>query len=151
MKIFLIFILISFSSVVFSQTKIIAHKSHSGTSKHFSTLLKKKGSSATNGNFGLPGNQNIILLDSIIAVNDSITVLKIRESNVCYPYYETPNYKKLDASDFKYKTDTLVNNSIWNKNNTETFIRNAEGSRHELRIWFENPFSEVVLIGFKKD
>lgn len=59
--------------------------------------------------------------------------------------------KKQDASDFKYKTDTQVNNSIWNKNNTETFIRNAEGSRHKLRIWFENPFSEVVLIGFKKD
>ena len=151
MKTFLIFTLISFSSVVFSQTKIIAHKSHSGSSKHFSKLLKKKGSSATHGNFGLPGNQNIILLDSVVAVNDSITVLKIRESNVCYPYFETPNYKKLDASDFKFKTDTLVNNSIWNKNNTETFIRNAEGSRRELRIWFENPFSEVVLIGFKKD
>lgn len=151
MKTFLIFILIIFSSVAFSQTKIIAHKSHSGSSKHFSKLLKKKGSSATNGNFGLPGNQNIILLDSVIAVNDSITVLKIRESNVCYPYYEMPNYKKLDDSDFKYKTDTLVNNSIWNKNNSEVFIRNAEGSRNELRIWFENPFSEVVLIGFKKD
>lgn len=152
MKTFLIFTLISFSSVVFSQTKIIAHKSHSGSSKHFSKLYKKKGDNTTNGNFGLIGNKNIVLLDTVVAVNDSITLLKIRESNVCYPIDRIPDYyKELDDSDFESKTDTLVNNPIWNKGNTETFIRNSKRSQSELRIWFYNPFSEVVMVGFKKD
>lgn len=149
MKKRILFTVLIFSSTVFSQTKIIAHKSHSGSSKHFSKLYKKKGVDAINGNFGLPGNQNVVLLDTVLAVNDSVTVIKYRESNVCHPYYI--DYKKLDNSDFDAKTDTLVNNKIWNKKNTEAFIRSSNSSRNQLRMWFKNPFEEVVLIGFKEE
>lgn len=146
-----IFIVLCSTTVCSAQTKIIAHKSHSGSSKHFSKLYKKKGVNAINGNFGEVGSRNIILLDTVVAVNDSITVLKLRKSNVCYPIPGIPDYKELDDSDFESKTDTLVNNPIWNKSNTETFIRNSKRSQSELRIWFYNPFSEVVMVGFKKD
>jgi len=65
-------------SFSFAQTKVISHKSHSGSKKTFRIAYEKSLFNLNQSNFGLPGNRNIVLLDTVIAVNDSVTILKMR-------------------------------------------------------------------------
>ena len=132
-------------STSFAQTKVIAHKSHSGTNRTFTKAYKKQLFDQNQSNFGLPGNENIIVLDTIIAVNDSIITLKIRESIVCYRYGTT--YKDLKKADFNSKTITLKNHKIINKKSTITFLKSNK-SIYPLR--FNNSLDGVVFVGFKK-
>lgn len=156
-----ILILFLFATIVCeAQTKVIAHKSHSGSKHSFSKAYQNNLFDINRSNYGLPGNRNLVVLDTIIAVNDSLTVLKMRESEVCYPY--GTDYKDLDESDFKCKTDTLINHQWLHENNVKVLTALTEcfgtiycsvkpGGLINYRIRFENPIEEVVLIGFKEN
>ena len=138
-------ILISFlfvGLIAQSQTKIIAHKSHSGSVSTFSKAYKNNLFDINCSNFGLPGNADVVVLDSVIAVNDSKILLKKRVSNHCYPF--GTNYKKLKESDFERKTDTIYNHNLLNRNNAVSFIKSS------YKHAFSNPIEEVVFIGFKE-
>lgn len=129
----------------FAQTKIVAHKSHSGSKNTFLKAYKNNLFDNKQSNFGLPGNTNIVVLDSVIALNNSVTILKMRESIVCYPF--GTSYKDLKKSDFKTKTITLKNDKIFNRKNSVKFIK----SSNEMKsIKFNNSIEEVVFVGFKK-
>jgi len=143
-----------------AQTKVIAHKSHSGSKHSFSKAYQNNLFDINRSNFGHPGVRSVVLLDTIIAVNDSLTVLKMRESNRCHSILVS--YKKLSESDFKYRTDTLINHQWLHKNNTKVLRELAKSSGGiycpikaessiNYRIGFENPVKEVVLIGFKEN
>ena len=69
-------LLLSIHSSVFSQTKLIAHKSHSGKVKTFTAKAE--------GNFGLPSHYRLRRLDSLIRISDTLAVAysSIRETNV---------------------------------------------------------------------
>lgn len=129
----------------FAQTKIIAHKSHSGSKKTFLKAYRNNLFDTNRSNFGLPGNTNLVVLDSVIAVNDSVTILKMRESIVCYRF--GTSYKDLKKSDFKPKTIKLKNDKIFNRKNSLSFIKS---SNNMIGIKFNNPIEEVVFVGFKK-
>jgi len=131
-------------SFSFAQTKVISHKSHSGSKKTFRIAYEKSLFNLNQSNFGLPGNRNIVLLDTVIAVNDSVTILKMRESAVCYPF--NTSYKDLKKSDFKSKTVRINNHKIFNKKNTISTIKTS----NYFGINFLNSIEEVVFVGFKK-
>ncbi len=147
MKVVMVMLFFGVSCFAYSQTKIIAHKSHSGAKKYFSTLYKQN--NTRSGNFGLPGDMPITVLDTIHAINDSITILKYRRSKVCVPY--GTNYKKMHKKDFEHMSDTLVNNELVKRSNTPAMIKNDSNSRSQMRLYFENPIHEVVFIGFKEE
>lgn len=145
MKWKLLFILLFTAFFGQAQTKVIGHKSHSGSHKSFAKVYKNNLFDVNRSNFGLPGNRNIIILDKVIAVNDSVIALKLRESIVCFPF--DTRYKDLKKSDFKTKTDTLKNHKIFNKKNTIAFIKS---SRNFYPVRFNNPIDSVVFVGFRK-
>lgn len=130
-----------------SQTKIIAHKSHSGSVNSFSKAYKNNLFDIKRSNFGLPGNMNLMVLDSVIAVNDSLTVFKSRISKVCYPYHV--EYKDLKPSEFRSKTDTIINHRYLNAKNTEKQIRSKGNIGYP--VLFSNPLEEVEFVGFKEE
>jgi hypothetical protein len=140
-KLILILFLAAFGS--YAQTKLIAHKSHSGSTKHFAKAYQKGLFDLPQSNFGLPGKSNIIVLDSVIAINDSVTLLKKRVSTVCYEY--GISYQQLTAPDFKAEVDTLINHPVFYKRNSLVVVK---GARNAWPILFNNPIDEVIFIGF---
>lgn len=104
-NVFFLFLLIAVLGQ--AQTKKIAHKSHSGSMKSFSKAYKNSLFDIDRSNFGGPGTTSIILLDSIIQINDTTAIFKTRQSNVCFPF--GTSHKKLSDSDYKMVSDTLVN------------------------------------------
>jgi hypothetical protein len=141
-KIFLVLMLIT--SMCQAQTKVISHKSHSGSKRTFSGAYQKSLFDMRASNFGGPRMINVIVLDSVVAVNDSVTVLKMRESNLCFEF--RVNYKDLKDSDFHKRSETVVSHPILNKKNTVAHIHSSRGQL----FWFDNPIESVVFVGFKK-
>jgi hypothetical protein len=146
MKIKILFVLLFTTTMSYSQTKLIAHKSHSGSNRSFANAYQKNKFGMNFSNFGLPGNKNIYILDTIIALNKSTTVMKLRVSNVCYRIQT--NYKDLKKSDFKSISDTLINDKVFNKKNKISYIKLVGSDSYKIR--FANTIEEVVFIGFKK-
>jgi hypothetical protein len=146
MKATLLLLFLFVTGLCSAQTKVIAHKSHSGNSNSFSKAYKNSLFDMKSSNFGLPGNMNIFVLDTVIAVNDSLTVYKYRESKVCYQY--GTRYKDLKSKDFAHKTDSIVNHPELIKGNTVEHIKASR--RVALPIWYQNPLDEVVFIGFRE-
>lgn len=142
-KLLLIFLFTAF--IAKAQTKVIGHKSHSGSHNSFAKAYKNNLFDTNKSNFGLPGNRTIVLLDKVIAVNDSVTILRLRESIVCFPF--DTSYKDLKISDFNSKTDTIKNHKIFNKKNTIAFIKS---NRNFYPVRFSNPIDSVVFVGFRK-
>lgn len=147
MKGILILLFFGISFCAISQTKIIAHKSHSGSKKHFSAIYKEN--KTQGANFGLPGDEPIAVLDTVHALNDSTTILKYRKTIVCVPY--GTNYKKISAKNFEHKVDTLINNELVYKSNTAANIKKEPNFRYIIKLYFHNPISEIVFIGFKEE
>lgn len=144
MKSTFLLVLLLTAFVCQAQTKIIAHKSHSGSKHSFTKAYQQNLFNINSSNFGLPSKENIVVLDTVIALNESTTILKIRESII--KYHEGTNYKTLTKAHFKFRTDTLVNDKIFRKNNTLDFIKSSE----RYPIIFHNLIEEVIFIGFKK-
>lgn len=144
MKLKIFFLFFCITAFCQAQTKVIAHKSHSGSNQSFSKAYKQRSADLERSNFGLPGNKNIFVLDTVVAVNDSVTILKMRESSVCFPY-RTP-YTELKASDFKPKSVRLVNDPVFTRKKTIADIKSAR----YYDLDFSNPIEGVVFIGFKK-
>ncbi len=148
MKIILPFLALLFVSTVgFAQTKLISHKSHSGSSQNFSKAYKNNLFNLRQSNFGHPGNMNILVVDTIIALNEFVTLVKYRESNICHRF--GTDYKTLTEDDFIHKTDTLKNDHIFFKQNSEKKIK-ASNSSFVGNSWYSNPIEQVVFIGFKE-
>ncbi len=129
-----------------AQTKPIAHKSHSGSASSFAKAYQNNLFDLNRSNFGLPGARPIIVLDSIIAVNDTLTILKLRKTNSCHQY--GTSYKDVKDSQFTSRTDTIVNHEFLIKKYSEAFIRGYR--KHHFPIGFQNPLEEVEFIGFKE-
>jgi hypothetical protein len=149
MKINLLLLILLAAITSQAQTKVIAHKSHSGSAKTFNKAYNKNLFGARNGSFGLPNTRSIIVLDSVIAINDSITILKIRESKVCVPF--GTDYKKMIDSEFARDSISLLNDAVFRKKNTVAYIKNKVYNAYNLPIYFANSALEnVVFIGFKE-
>lgn len=144
MKTKITFILLFVSLFCTCQTKIIAHKSHSGSRATFFKSYQK--TSSGQSSFGLPSMVNIVILDTIIAVNKSVTLVKMRRSIVCHRIDKS--IKDLKKSDFETKIDTFVNHKYFNRKNKVGFIKNYLNEKSNIQ--FANSVESIVFIGFKK-
>ncbi|MRX69809.1 hypothetical protein SAMN06265349_101269 [Flavobacterium resistens] len=125
-----------------AQTKVISYKSHSGSKSSFAKAYRNNLFDLKHSNFGIV-TVRIRRLDTIIAVNNSITLVKYRESIAEYNLHT--KFEDLEKSDFIHKTDTISNNQILNKKNTVKFIKKSSP------VLFDTPIDEVVFIGFKNN
>ncbi|MDP4827619.1 MAG: hypothetical protein NWR73_08025 [Flavobacteriales bacterium] len=98
-------------------------------------------------NFGLPGDRKVIVLDSVIVINESMTLLKFRESKSCHPF--GTNFQSLKASDLKLRTDTLLSHEVLNGSNTVAGAR-AYLEDHYNYFGSNSSPERIVLIGFKE-
>ncbi|WP_156027111.1 hypothetical protein [Sporocytophaga myxococcoides] len=80
-RIFFIFtIFISIITPALSQTKLIAHKSHSGKTTTFRTSMKADSSDQDFSNYGLPPKRYFSKIDSVKYISDSISIVVSRLS-----------------------------------------------------------------------
>ena len=147
MKINLLLLFLFAAALCQAQTKVIAHKSHSGTKHTFSKAYKNKLFDSNHSNFGLPDDSKIVVIDSIIAIDEATTLIKMRETKKKYHY--GTDYKKLKASDFESKSKQLIDHDLLFKNNSLEIIV-QQFRKHQLPIPFANPIKEIVFKGFKE-
>jgi len=128
-----------------AQTKVISHKSHSGSKQTFQNAYTKNLFDIRYSNFGAPSARPVTVLEKVTVLNKNKVVLHYKKSKICVIYGK--NYKDLAEKDFKIVTDTLINHQILNKKNTIDFIKSK---KNELSIHFDNAIEEVQFIGFRK-
>lgn len=149
MKYFLFFVLL-ISGFTFSQTKLIFHKSHSGSAKTFKSLL-----AINPGNFGiLPERQvQYAVLDTLKYLPDGKVVMVTSEN--CgygdigeYRLEEIPQKQPpLNKRDFDFWSagrDTLVNHSLFSRRHELDNIKDSL----ENNYYFRNDIDSVVFIGY---
>lgn len=103
-------------------------------------------------------DEEIYVLDTIIAKNDGSIVLKYRtfKANLA----DGVSYRDINNADFNSHEKTINNHPTLNKNNSESAIKSASpagvgllltDNNGKVILQFQNPLSEVVFIGFKEN
>jgi hypothetical protein len=134
------------SGVSLSQTKLIAHKSHSGSSSTFSKALRSKLFDRGDSNFGMAPNPNIkyAVLDSVIIISDSQAVMVT--SDYCKgPMYfqETDDSQEHKAEIWRAGKDTITNHPLFKKEYKIDSIKRVV----QMKYWFKSA-DEVIFVGF---
>ncbi|KOS06960.1 hypothetical protein AM493_13655 [Flavobacterium akiainvivens] len=88
-----------------AQTKLISHKSHSGSMATFNTAFENNLFDIGESNFGLPDKQMSFTIDSIILLPDDKVVVVSSEKDVYRHYAKS-------AISFKPGRDTLYNHPL---------------------------------------
>ena len=135
-----------FGFVAQSQTKIIAHKSHSGSVHNFSKAYKNNLFDINRSNFGGPFIRPVSYLDSVIAVNDTTSILKTKSPNFCS--INGSDAQKIDPSNYNYRSETVYNHPLFNRKNSVKTIKSKEKNKNFYN--YSNSIKEVVFIGFKE-
>jgi hypothetical protein len=144
MRIIYLFSVFSFILLTpyWAQTKIIAHKSHSGSTHQFSKLLASN-KLHSSSNFGIACFDHLVIyLDSVVAVNDSTTFLYKKEviQNTCNVQFQSLNSPKKSNT----KIDTLINHPLFrNRGNLDAIKANLKQS-----YVYANDMNKVVFRGF---
>lgn len=145
MKKTVLLILLFITALCQAQTKKIAYKSHSGSKHSFSKAYKNSLFDMDHSNFGGPGVSKMRVLDTLIILNDTTAIFKLRETNVCYRF--GTSFKNLDQSDFKPRVDTLVSYKINYPENDDRMelIRSFRSGYYP-----SNPLEEIKIIDFRE-
>lgn len=121
----------------FAQTKLIAHKSHSGNLKNFKLALKTNKFNLKHSNFGVAPRPQIknAQLDSIVFLSKNVAIMYTSE--YC-------KWRKTDKSHRLWKAgeDTLRNHTLFNKKHSVKHIRKVLKAQYH----FQNPVKSVKFI-----
>lgn len=137
MKQLFIFFSIFTAYAVNAQTKVIAHKSHSGKSK---TLFSNP---IGTSNFGMAPQRFVrnSKLDSVILISDKVAIMVTSEH--CY----TEDYDGRDKSSINLWSagkDTVYEHEVFNSSKSVEEIRKMLKADY----FFANPVESIVFIGF---
>lgn len=141
MRIFLLVLTIfafTLNQSAFSQTKLIAHKSHSGTSQNFHKALTSSTFSLNASNFGQAPNPIVTTakLDTLKFISDSVSVM-VTSEYCTHRFEDTTTFWKAGA-------DTLYNHPLFSKKHSLDSIKTTlKGS-----YYFKNSIDSVVFIGY---
>ncbi len=121
----------------FGQTRLIAHKSHSGTAASFAAACEGNLFDREDSDFGLPSNYPVDRVDSVIYVSDSVAVMVRTKGRIFVK-------QKGEIYDEQKRRDTLVNHPLFQNRHALDSIRKA---------WYENfessnPVDQIRFIGF---
>jgi hypothetical protein len=121
----------------YAQTKLIAHKSHSGNMRNFATAMTINANDLGNSNFGLIPNREIQFskLDSLIHISDSSSIMVTR--NYC------TNIRSNKTKLLKIGKDTIYN-QLFSKKHALDSIRFTLKKQYN----FKNPIDSVVFVGY---
>jgi hypothetical protein len=122
-----------------AQTKLISHKSHSGSKVTFKTALDANLFDISESNFGAPGwFDSTSRLDSIVHVNDSIALV-YRKSAMSGNWDEMRDEEK-----WKPFIDTLVHHELFSQKHALQDIRMRMRQYYEFRNWVD----DVKFVGY---
>jgi hypothetical protein len=134
------------SSVSQSQTRLIAHKSHSGSNRTFARALENSKSPILLSNFGMAPERFVrnSNLDSVILLSNNRAIMVTSE---------TCNWEEFDGRDKSAKQlwsagrDTVYDHPVFTSKNSLSEIKSTLKDEY----FFANPINSVVFIGFDSD
>lgn len=138
---FFLFMFLATASV--AQTKLISHKSHSGSSASFKKALSANLFNIGNSNFGMAPERFVrnSKLDTVKLLSPQVAVMVTSES--CH--YEDYNGRpSSNAGLWSAGTDTVYDHPLFNKKNSVQEIK--RGLKNDY--YFANNIDDVVFIGF---
>jgi len=144
MKHFFLFVCLGFfGTTAWSQTKLIAHKSHSGSAKSFTYSLHSKTFNKGESNFGQAPQRMVrnSRLDTVRLLPDARVVMITSES--CY-WEDYGGRPESNPELWSAGKDTLNGHPLFNAEHTPIEIRKTLQDEY----YFTNSPSSVVLIGF---
>lgn len=132
-----------FSTVCFSQTKLISHKSHSGSDAEFRIALEKNWFDAENSNLGVAPNrrERNAVLDSVIYVSDEKVILVTSEFCVESNHED---YKILNSKKWSAGKETVYNHKLFSKKHALDSIKEVLKTQYSFR----NDIDKVVFVGY---
>ena len=123
----------------FGQTKLIAHKSHSGTVTDFAAACEENLFDMEDSDFGLPPTRYVNKVDSVIYVSDSVAVL-VRSKGHEFIYGE----KETKPWQIEKVRDTLLHHPLLQNRHALDSIKKAWSENFES----SNPVDQIRFIGF---
>ena len=134
------FILFFFNS--FGQTKLISHKSHSGTNTTFSNSIKKNLFNIGESNFGMAPERFVrnSNLDTVKLLSPHVAVMITSETCFREDYGRNRGSMELWSAG----TDTVYNHDVFNSKNSIQQIK----SKLKNNYFFNNSVDSIVFIGF---
>lgn len=136
-KVILIFVSI-ITTAAFAQTKEIAYKSHSGNMEHFNIALQNDLFGNEASNFGIPSPKETYLLDSVIYISESATVLVRRM------YVQQFNEPKDSARLIAVYKDTINNSALLGRKHSLDSIR----SILKIKNQYGTPAKNIIFVGY---
>ncbi len=121
-----------------AQTKLIAHKSHSGNISTFSIVLENELFDTDNSNFGMAPEPTVTIakLDSVIYLSDTAAVM--------ITSYYCENVKRKRTSLWNAGRDTVYHHGLFTKKHALDSIKNVLKRQYH----FKNPVDSVKFIGY---
>jgi hypothetical protein len=146
----------------FGQTKIIAHKSHSGKQTTFTHLLAKNHTNLNTSNFGVAPEPTVrkARLDSVIYVSKNKAIMVTTE--ICTNRYGDDAIKKewnyaindwnkalevskdKKSSVWKAGRDTVYNHPLFSRNESLDSIKNVIRKHY----YFKNDVNDIIFVGY---
>jgi hypothetical protein len=142
-QLFIFSMLLCFGANAWSQTKLIAHKSHSGSAKSFTYSLHSKTFNKGESNFGQAPQRMVrnSRLDTVRLLPDARVIMITSES--CY-WEDYGGHPESNPELWSAGKDTLNGHPLFNAEHTPMEIRKTLKEEY----YFTNTPSSVVLIGF---
>lgn len=143
MKTSILFLFTVATTLSVAQTKMISHKSHSGSNTEFKKALSANLFNIGNSNFGMAPERFVrnSKLDTVKLLSPQVAVMVTSES--CH--YEDHNGRPSSSSElWSAGTDTVYDHPLFNKKNTVEEIK--RGLKNDY--YFANNINDVVFIGF---
>lgn len=131
------------SVVCFSQTKLISHKSHSGSDAEFRVALENKLFDIENSNLGQAPNryERNAVLDSVIYISEEKAILVT--SQFCVES-DRDDYKILSNKKWSAGKETVYHHTLFSKNHSLDSIKAVLKSQYSFR----NDIDKVVFVGY---
>ena len=125
-------------SVAFAQTKLIAHKSHSGSKQHFNKSLSDNLFDSPSSNFGMAPQRFVrnAQLDSVIFISKSKAILV---TSSCWKNVKTDTTSKWEPG-----REIAINHPLFSKQHSLDSIKHVLSSQYN----FTNSIEKVVFIGY---
>lgn len=143
MKKILINLFLVATPICFAQTKLISHKSHSGSTEDFRVSFEKELFDIGNSNLGAAPDrfERNAKLDTVIYVSKQKAIMITSEHCVSANRYD---HKIIKKSIWRAGKDTVYNHVLFSKNHSLDSIKKVLKEEYN----FKNDIENVVFIGF---
>lgn len=132
----------------FTQTKMIAFKSHSGSVANFKTALLNPKFDLTNHNLGMAPDPIVrtAAIDSVIFISDSLAVMITSEHCTKSSWYDRsePAAEPIVATTWRQGKDTVVFHPLFSHPHSLDSIKNVLKTSY----YFQNDIDSTVFIGY---